>query len=68
MRLDRLLLRLEAGNGSAGLLLDASLHPNAPAVVGIDETLERRRGKKIRAKGLYRVPVYGFILERNVAP
>jgi hypothetical protein len=25
-----------------------------PLVVGIDETLERRYGKKIRAKGVYR--------------
>jgi hypothetical protein len=40
-----------------GLLLDAFLPPIAPVVVGIDETLERRRGKKIRAKGLYRDPV-----------
>lgn len=31
--------------------------PNGPLVVGIDETLERRRGKKIRAKGIYRDPV-----------
>ena len=28
-----------------------------PLVVGIDETLERRYGKKIRAKGIYRDPV-----------
>ncbi len=27
-----------------------------PLVVGIDETLERRRGKKIVAKGIYRDP------------
>jgi hypothetical protein len=26
-------------------------------VIGIDETIERRRGKKIRAKGIYRDPV-----------
>jgi len=26
--------------------------PDGPLVVGIDETLERRRGKKIRAKGI----------------
>ena len=31
--------------------------PDGPLVVGIDETLERRRGKKISAKGIYRDPV-----------
>jgi DDE superfamily endonuclease len=31
--------------------------PDGPLVLGIDETLERRRGKKIRAKGIYRDPV-----------
>jgi hypothetical protein len=31
--------------------------PEGPLVVGIDETLERRRGKKISAKGIYRDPV-----------
>ena len=31
--------------------------PEGPLVVGIDETLERRYGKKIRAKGVYRDPV-----------
>lgn len=31
--------------------------PEGPLVVGVDETLERRRGKKIAAKGVYRDPV-----------
>jgi hypothetical protein len=31
--------------------------PHGPLVLGIDETLERRRGTKIRAKGIYRDPV-----------
>jgi hypothetical protein len=31
--------------------------PQGPLVVGIDETLERRRGRKIAAKGVYRDPV-----------
>jgi hypothetical protein len=31
--------------------------PEGPLVVGIDETLERRHGKKIAAKGVYRDPV-----------
>jgi hypothetical protein len=37
-------------------LLVETFVPNGPLVVGIDETLERRRGKKIRAKGIYRNP------------
>jgi hypothetical protein len=28
-----------------------------PVVIGIDETIERRRGEKIKAKGIYRDPV-----------
>jgi hypothetical protein len=36
-----------------GLLL-AAFVPSGPLVVGIDETLERRRGAKIAAKGIYR--------------
>jgi hypothetical protein len=31
--------------------------PEGPLVLGIDETLERRRGKKIATKGIYRDPV-----------
>jgi DDE superfamily endonuclease len=31
--------------------------PQGPIVLGLDDTLERRRGKKIRAKGIYRDPV-----------
>jgi hypothetical protein len=38
------------------LLVKAFVH-RGPLVVGIDETLERRQGKKIRAKGIYRDPV-----------
>src|SRR3712207_5571422 len=37
--------------------LVAAFAPEGPLVVGIDETLERRRGKKISAKGIYRDPV-----------
>jgi hypothetical protein len=36
-----------------GLLL-AAFAPSGPVVVGVDETLERRRGAKIAAKGIYR--------------
>jgi hypothetical protein len=39
-----------------GLLVEAFV-PEGPLVVGIDETLERRYGKRIRAKGIYRDPV-----------
>jgi hypothetical protein len=38
------------------LLLKAFL-PNGTVVLGIDETIERRRGDKIKAKGIYRDPV-----------
>jgi DDE superfamily endonuclease len=36
-----------------GLLL-AAFAPSGPVIVGMDETLERRRGAKIAAKGIYR--------------
>lgn len=39
-----------------GLLVETFV-PEGPLVVGVDETLERRRGKKISAKGVYRDPV-----------
>jgi hypothetical protein len=39
-----------------GLLLDAFV-PKGPVILGIDDTVERRRGKRIRAKGIYRDPV-----------
>lgn len=38
------------------LLLRAFM-PAGPLVFGIDDTIERRRGKRIRAKGIYRDPV-----------
>jgi hypothetical protein len=38
------------------LLVDA-LVPDGPLILGIDETLEPRRGKQIRAKGVYRDPL-----------
>jgi hypothetical protein len=40
-----------------GLLVEAFVPEGGPLVVGIDETLERRWGKKIAAKGVYRDPV-----------
>ena len=39
-----------------GLLVRAFV-PSGPIVVGLDDTLERRRGAKIAAKGIYRDPV-----------
>ncbi len=40
-----------------GLLVEMFVPEGDPLVVGIDETLERRWGKKIAAKGVYRDPV-----------
>src|SRR3990170_8943679 len=40
-----------------GLLVEAFVPEGDPLVVGIDETLERRWGKKIAARGVYRDPV-----------
>jgi len=39
-----------------GLLLDM-FAPSGPVVLGLDDTIERRRGKRIGAKGIYRDPV-----------
>lgn len=38
-------------------LLVTTFVPTGPLVIGIDETIERRRGAKISAKGIYRDPV-----------
>jgi len=40
-----------------GQLLAAFVPADAPVVIGLDDTIERRRGAKISAKGLYRDPV-----------
>src|SRR5215207_5017018 len=47
----------EASRILLGLLVEAFVLEGDPLVVGIDETLERRQGKKITAKGIYRDPV-----------
>src|SRR3954451_23385202 len=39
-----------------GLLLDAFV-PTGPVLLGLDDHIERRRGKCISAKGIYRDPV-----------
>jgi hypothetical protein len=46
----------EASRLLLGSLVEAFV-PDGPLVVGVDETLERRQGKKIAAKGIYRDPV-----------
>jgi len=43
----------EASRVLLGLLVETFV-PEGALVLGVDETLERRRGKKIRAKGIYR--------------
>jgi DDE superfamily endonuclease len=39
------------------LLVAAFVPPDAPIVLGLDDHIERRRGVKIAAKGIYRDPV-----------
>ena len=39
------------------LLLVAALVPEGPVVIGIDDTIERRWGARIKARGIYRDPV-----------
>jgi hypothetical protein len=46
----------EASRLLLGLLVEVFV-PEGPLVLGVDETLERRRGKKVGAKGIYRDPV-----------
>jgi DDE superfamily endonuclease len=49
-----------------GLLLKAFVPDDQPVVVGVDDTIERRRGSKIRDKGIYRDPVrssHGFFVK-----
>jgi hypothetical protein len=60
-RYHRVLSRAVWSSREASRLLLESLveafAPDGPLVVGVDETLERRRGKNITAKGIYRDPV-----------
>jgi hypothetical protein len=48
---------LKASRVLLGLLVEAFVPEGDPLVVGIDETLERRYGRKIAARGVYRDPV-----------
>lgn len=47
---------LGAGRTLLGLLVDA-FAPSGPVLLGLDDTIERRRGERISAKGVYRDPV-----------
>jgi hypothetical protein len=49
-----------SGRQAARLLLGLLIHafaPTGPVILGLDDTIERRRGKRITAKGIYRDPV-----------
>jgi DDE superfamily endonuclease len=46
----------EASRLLLGLLVKRFV-PTGPIVLGIDDTIERRRGKRIQAKGIYRDPI-----------
>jgi hypothetical protein len=48
---------LKASRVLLGLLVETFVPEGDPLVVGIDETLERRYGRKIAARGIYRDPV-----------
>src|SRR5260221_10976017 len=39
------------------LLLVKTFVPKGPIICGLDDTIERRRGPKIKARGIYRDPV-----------
>jgi DDE superfamily endonuclease len=49
-----------SGRAAAGRLLGlliTAFAPSGPVVLGVDDTIERRRGERIAAKGIYRDPV-----------
>lgn len=48
---------LDAAKILLGLVKKSLVLPNEPLVFGIDETIERRWGQKISARGIYRDPV-----------
>jgi len=55
--LNRALWSSRQASGLLLLLLIQVLAPFGPLVLGLDDTLERRRGARIKAKGIYRDPV-----------
>jgi hypothetical protein len=46
-----------AETGRLLIVLVNALPPDAPIVIGLDDTIERRWGAKISARGIYRDPV-----------
>jgi len=48
---------LEASQILLGLLMNAFAR-SGPVILGLDDTIERRRGAQIKAKGIYRDPVH----------
>lgn len=48
---------LKAARILLNLLIETFCKANEPLVFGLDETIERRRGSKTKAKGIYRDPV-----------
>jgi hypothetical protein len=48
---------LAAGKILLGLLVQTFVMADVPLILGVDETLERRRGKQIKQKGVFRDPV-----------
>jgi DDE superfamily endonuclease len=55
--LNRVVWSPRAAAGILFRLLLAAFVPHGPVVLGLDDTIERRRGARIAAKGIYRDPV-----------
>src|ERR1700761_7982032 len=55
--LNRAVWRSRIGTRLLFDMLLAAFVPRSPVLLGIDDTIERRRGKRISAKGIYRDPV-----------
>jgi DDE superfamily endonuclease len=55
--LNRAVWSARACSGTLLFLLIATFAPTGTLVIGGDETIERRRGERIKAKGIYRDPV-----------
>jgi hypothetical protein len=50
-----------------GLLVQA-FAPSGPILVGLDDTIERRWGRKIQARGIYRDPVHAVLVRTLSKP
>ena len=48
---------IASGGAPAADFVGASVPTDAPVVIGFDDTIERRWGAKISARGIYRDPV-----------